>query len=46
VTFERTAELVVSRGANVGDIERSTADNSFAYAPAIAIGTLAAALGL
>jgi len=37
---------VMSRGANVGEIERSTIDNSFAYAPAIAIGTLAVALGL
>jgi len=46
VTFERTADLVMSRGANVGEIERSTIDNSFAYAPAIAIGTLAVALGL
>ena len=46
VTVERTAALVVSRGANVSDIEQSTADNRFAYAPAIAIGTLAAALGL
>src|SRR5215471_12318596 len=36
-TFERTADLVRSGGANAGDIERSTS-NRFAYAPAIAIG--------
>jgi Flp pilus assembly protein protease CpaA len=44
-TFERTADLVRSGGANAGDIERSTS-NRFAYAPAIAIGSLVAALGL
>jgi prepilin peptidase CpaA len=44
-TFERTADLVRTGGANVGEIER-VAVNRFAYAPAIAVGTLAAALGL
>ena len=44
-TFERTADLVRTGGANVGEIERASA-NRFAYAPAIAVGALAAALGL
>jgi prepilin peptidase CpaA len=45
-TFERTAALVRSRGGNAAEIERATENNRFAYAPAIAAGTLAAALGL
>lgn len=45
-TVERTAALVTTAGANVGEIEHPAADNRFAYAPAIAIGALAAALGL
>lgn len=44
-TVDRALTLVRSAGANVGEIERSSV-NRFAYAPAIAIGTLAAALGL
>jgi len=44
-TINRAAVLVSSGGSNVGDIETSRV-NRFAYAPAIAIGTLAAALGL
>ena len=44
-TVARAATLVSSGGANVPDIEASRI-NRFAYAPAIAIGTLAAALGL
>jgi prepilin peptidase CpaA len=44
-TIDRTATLVRTGGANVGDIESRTANNRFAYAPAIAIGTIAAALG-
>lgn len=44
-TVERTADLVRTGGANVGDIERA-AVNRFAYAPAIAVGTLIAALGI
>jgi prepilin peptidase CpaA len=44
-TVGRTAVLVRSRGANVGDIEKVSTDNRFAYAPAIAIGALVAALG-
>jgi prepilin peptidase CpaA len=44
-TVERTAALVRTAGANVGEIERA-AGNRFAYAPAIAAGALAAALGI
>ena len=45
VTLARTAVLVRSRGANVEEIERASSGNRFAYAPAIAIGALVAALG-
>jgi prepilin peptidase CpaA len=44
-TVERTAALVRTAGANVGAIEGGATNNRFAYAPAIAIGALAAALG-
>ena len=44
-TLQETATLVVTGGANVTKIERPSADNRFAYAPAIALGTLVAALG-
>ena len=44
-TVERAATLVRTGGANVTDIENASVDNRFAYAPAIAIGALAAALG-
>jgi prepilin peptidase CpaA len=44
-TLQGTATLVLTKGANVGEIERSSADNRFAYAPAIALGALVAALG-
>jgi len=43
-TLERTAALVRTGGANATVIEKSTG-NRFAYAPAIAVGALAAALG-
>jgi prepilin peptidase CpaA len=45
-TILNTATFVRSGGANVGDIERAESGNRFAYAPAIAIGALAAALAL
>jgi prepilin peptidase CpaA len=45
-TLQGTATLVLTGGANVAEIERPTANNRFAYAPAIAVGTFAAALGL
>jgi prepilin peptidase CpaA len=44
-TVERTAVLVRTRGGNVAAIEDTSKNNRFAYAPAIAIGALAAALG-
>lgn len=44
-TVDRAAALVRTGGANVNEIENASADNRFAYAPAIAIGALAAALG-
>jgi prepilin peptidase CpaA len=45
-TLTRAALLVGSGGANAAEIEHPSSDNRFAYAPAIAIGTLAAALGI
>ena len=45
-TIERTALFVRTRGANIAEIERTSSDNRFAYAPAIALGALVAALGL
>lgn len=44
-TFHRAVALVRTGGANVADIESRSSNNRFAYAPAIAIGTIAAALG-
>lgn len=44
-TVERTAALIRTRGGNANDIERAS-DNRFAYAPAIAVGALVAALGV
>jgi prepilin peptidase CpaA len=44
-TLEGAGKLVTTRAANVADIEHPTADNRFAYAPAIAAGTVLAALG-
>ena len=44
-TVERATTLVRTGGANVVEIEHATV-NRFAYAPAIAIGSLAAALWL
>ena len=41
-TMERTAVLVRTGGSNVGEIERGTANNRFAYAPAIAVGAIVA----
>jgi prepilin peptidase CpaA len=45
-SLQQTATLVVTAGANVADIERPAADNRFAYAPAIALGALVAAMGI
>ena len=43
-TVDRTAAFVRTGGSNVGEIEHGAANNRFAYAPAIAIGALAALL--
>jgi prepilin peptidase CpaA len=45
-TVRRTADLVTTRGANAVEIEGATSNNRFAFAPAIACGVLAAALGV
>ena len=45
-TIERAVALVSADGSAARDIEHSAAHNRFAYAPAIALGTLASALGL
>jgi prepilin peptidase CpaA len=44
-TVERAAVLVGTGGANVAEIEHAASNNRFAYAPAIALGALVAALG-
>ena len=43
-TVGQTAALLRTRGAAAGEIEAPSNDNRFAYAPAIAIGALVAAL--
>jgi len=45
-TIERAMALVSADGALVREIEHPARNNRFAYAPAIALGALAAALGL
>lgn len=45
-TVAHTTTLVRTGGANVADIERPSADNRFAYAPAIALGACLAAIGM
>ena len=42
-TLEGTATLVCTGGANTGDLEKPSTNNRFAYAPAIAVGTVIAA---
>lgn len=44
-TLDATARLVLHGSEAVADIESSSADNRFAYAPAIAIGVVLVALG-
>jgi prepilin peptidase CpaA len=46
VTIEAAGRLVASGAANVAQIEHPEANNRFAYAPAIAVGTMLAALGM
>lgn len=43
-TLAGTSQLLVSAGSNMGEIRASQHDNRFAYAPAIAIGAIVAAL--
>ena len=45
-TVNGVADLVATRGANAVEIEAPARHNRFAYAPAIAVGTLLAALGV
>jgi prepilin peptidase CpaA len=45
-TVGNASRFVMGAGANVAEIESPTTPNRFAYAPAIAIGTTLAALGL
>jgi Flp pilus assembly protein protease CpaA len=44
-TCGATATLVATAGANATDIEHPRSNNRFAYAPAIAVGVMLAALG-
>jgi prepilin peptidase CpaA len=46
LTVVRTASLVKTGGANVAEIEEPSADNRFAYAPAIGLGACLAVLGV
>jgi prepilin peptidase CpaA len=45
VTLQGTGRLISTSASNVAEIEHPQANNRFAYAPAIAIGSLLAALG-
>jgi prepilin peptidase CpaA len=45
-TMERTADLIRSRGGSLDRIEAPHSNNRFAYAPAIVVGAVIAALGL
>lgn len=44
-SLQNAAKLVSTGGGSVADVEHPSIDNRFAYAPAIAIGTLVAAIG-
>ena len=45
-TIDGTARLIVTAAANTAELESPLANNRFAYAPAIAVGTMLAALGV
>jgi prepilin peptidase CpaA len=45
-TVTGAAALIATRGSNAPEIEAPARNNRFAYAPAIAVGTLLAALGV
>ena len=46
LTLAGTSKLITTAAANAGEIEHPAADNRFAYAPAIAAGSMLAALGV
>jgi prepilin peptidase CpaA len=46
LTLAGTGKLITSAAANASEIEHPTANNRFAYAPAIAAGSMLAALGV
>ena len=46
LTLKGTGQIITTRAANVALIEHPGANNRFAYAPAIAVGTMLAAVGL
>jgi prepilin peptidase CpaA len=46
LTFEGTGRLLATGAANAATIEHPAANNRFAYAPAIAVGSVLAAFGL
>jgi prepilin peptidase CpaA len=46
VTLEGASRIITTRAANVVEIEHPAANNRFAYAPAIAAGSMLAALGV
>ncbi len=46
LTMARTGELLRRGSAGMEEIERPSENNRFAYAPAIAVGALIAAVGL
>ena len=46
LTLESTSKLITTRAANVAEIEHPTTNNRFAYAPAIAAGSILAAIGV
>jgi hypothetical protein len=45
-TLDGTARLIVSAAENAPSVESPLENNRFAYAPASAVGTMLAALGL
>ena len=46
LTLEGASRIITTRAANVVEIEHPAANNRFAYAPAIAAGSMLAALGV
>jgi prepilin peptidase CpaA len=46
LTLEGASRIITTRAGNVAEIEHPAANNRFAYAPAIAAGSMLAALGI